>query len=187
MKKGYIGALGDDFPALFPILLGLLLFFGSITLTYQVYELRSKQINAMRANVMLSRAVRTQRQFTGNYWNDYACPLLQSSRSNYGVHTAMILNRTHYDTYDKQAGSYSLDNDFVTFEDTNTIAICTENSLPPAGPGHGTPADWKNDVPHGEATESVNYVSMEYPVVVEVNTAGGKQFLTAELILVTWQ
>ncbi|MCD4740330.1 hypothetical protein K8R43_04010 [archaeon] len=180
MKKGYIGPIGDDFPAMFPILLGLMLFFGAVTVTYNVYEAKNSRVNAMRANIMISRAIRERKHMDHDYWKDYACPLLKTSRSNYGIHAAMRIDRTNYTTYDTSTPNYVFESKNFSFDpsDATTEAVCYE--------GGTTFDDWGKYVPVQEFMDGRDFVSMKYPIVVDVDDGGTKRALTAELEVITW-
>ncbi|GEM_PF-4550994 len=89
-KKGYIGPLGDDFPSIFPIALGLMIFFSTIYVAYSAYQSKEDYVQTMRANIMISRAVRYQIYFDEDYW-DFACDLASALKTNYAVHLAMWL------------------------------------------------------------------------------------------------
>jgi hypothetical protein len=96
MKRGFIGPLGDDFPAIFPIALGLMFFFASISVAYDSYYYKDTQSTLLRANVMISRSVRQQGVMTESYWRDFACPLITEIQANYGTHAALMITRPRY-------------------------------------------------------------------------------------------
>ena len=187
MKKGYIGPLGDDFPALFPIILGLVLFFGAVSLTYQIYEMKNAQVNSMRANIMLSRGIRERKHMDWDYWDNYACPLLKTTKVNYGVQAAMRIDISNYTDYDPPG--YDFETQPFYFDNPNKNsepAVCFE----------GGPliefSEWEANVPTAEDTLGRNFVSMTYPVIVNIYDKDDeadeakKQSLTAELTVVTW-
>ncbi len=87
-KRGYIGPLGDDFPSIFPLMLGLIIFFSTLSLAYTAYQAKNDTVQTMRANLMISRAVRYQIYFDEDYWS-YACQLALALRGNYQTHLAM--------------------------------------------------------------------------------------------------
>lgn len=85
--RGYLGPLGDDFPAIFPIAMGLLLFFSAITLTYDYYNEKHNAALLLEANTALSKAVRAQLVFDQEHWdsNNGVCSLIDKTKANYGV------------------------------------------------------------------------------------------------------
>jgi hypothetical protein len=90
-RRGFIGPLGDDFPAIFPIAMGLMFFFGAISLTYLNYTDKRDTATLMRANLAMSKGVRAQITFDADYWKDVACPLFERAKANYGVRAKMRL------------------------------------------------------------------------------------------------
>lgn len=83
-EKGYLGPIGDDFPAIFPIAFGLIFFFGSIAVTYDIYTQKKDLGQSMRANLLLSRGVRRETVMNQEYWGE-ACEFFQNTKPNYGV------------------------------------------------------------------------------------------------------
>ena len=92
MKKGYIGAIGDDFPAIFPIAMGLMIFFGSIVTTYDIYNAKQTIATNMRANILISKSITATRNFEDGDFAE-ACMVLEDSKINYGVKAFMELNK----------------------------------------------------------------------------------------------
>ncbi len=91
MRRGYIGPIGDDFPSIFPLLFGLLIFFSSLFMAYSAYQAKDNTVQAMKANIMISRAVRYQVVFDGDYWRQ-ACQLAMAMRGDYKTHVAMWIS-----------------------------------------------------------------------------------------------
>ena len=54
MRKGYIGAIGDDLPAIFPLLMRLVLFFSAFKLSYDDYIIKNEQIRLFRASMEIA-------------------------------------------------------------------------------------------------------------------------------------
>ena len=118
--KGYLGPLGDDFPAIFPISMGLLLFFSAITLTYNYYNLKHDSALLMEANTALAKAARSQLVFDSEYW-DKTCSLVDKTKANYGVRAKLELLRFEDGVFDPLGGigSDSIENPCVDYLDEN--------------------------------------------------------------------
>jgi hypothetical protein len=89
-RKGYLGPIGDDFSSLFPIMFGLLIFFSALTMTYDTYQVKKDWSEVMRANLVISRAVRSQVVFNEDIFKD-GCQKLVGIKSGYGVKAGMEL------------------------------------------------------------------------------------------------
>ena len=87
-SHGYIGPMGDDFPSIFPLLLGLVVFFSALYTAYATYQTKNDIVQTMRANILISRAIRYQVVFDEDYWKS-ACNLALGLRGDYQVHLAM--------------------------------------------------------------------------------------------------
>ncbi|MCD6414625.1 MAG: hypothetical protein J7L23_03275 [Candidatus Diapherotrites archaeon] len=171
MRKGYIGPLGDDFPALLPIALGLLMFFSAISLAYAIHDAKSTTVNLMRANVMISRSIREDVHFTREYWTGEACSKMNNTAVNYGVKVAMRIVMSNY-TYYSTTGSSSIEIPSNKTEDSVMLVNSSGGSRAVCPLG----AQWEDYVP-------ASGLAMSYPVVVDSQG----QILPATLVVVTWQ
>lgn len=97
MRRGYIGPIGDDFPSIFPIMIGLLLFFSSIFITYQNYELKAATAKVMKANLAIGKIVRSETFFDSDKFTE-KCELLERAKVNYAVSARMQLIVDREDT-----------------------------------------------------------------------------------------
>lgn len=165
MDKAYLGPLGDDFPAIFPIALGLMFFFGAITLTYQNYNTKHEITTLMRANLAISKAVRTQLEFDPDFWEYSACPVLQHTKANYGVMAKMGIIEIY-----EENGALKTNPEYTGYEleDYNEI-------IEPCG-------DLRE---RGETipTQHDLVVVMYYPVLVEEEGA----YKPVTLVIMTWK
>ncbi len=174
-KRGYIGPLGDDFPSLFPLLLGLLVFFSSLAMAYMVYDAKDSNVKAMRANVMISRSVRYQLTFDEDYWK-YACSIAMGMRTNYDTHLAMWME------YLDDKGQIHI----VSFEGYRNLALCP---LPDSDEGVDF---WGAYVQNpylvvSDKTKGRYSITMTYPVIWVNDTGPQKLYVPARLVVVTWK
>lgn len=153
--------MGDDFPAIFPLALALMFFFGAIMLTYQNYNFKKDTVTLMRANLALARAVRSQLDFDQQFWEDDggACDTLDKTKANYGVMAQMrLIEIKDGEMEDVKAGGYR-------FEPCGDTKDMTGKDIP-------SPDEF--------------VVSMTYPVVVTYPQAGINQTLPRTLVITTW-
>ena len=173
MIKGYLGPLGDDFPAIFPIALGLMFFFGAITITYQNYDMKQEMTTLMRANLALSKAVRTQLEFDPEFW-ETACNVLEDTKANYGVMAKMGIIEVKY----VEDGKYKTNPEYEGYELEEYIYY-DDNGYPktiePCGDlmEKGKPIPKENDF----------VVVMYYPVIIK--ESGVNKPVT--LVIMTWK
>ncbi|MCK4327710.1 MAG: hypothetical protein KAW41_04505 [Candidatus Diapherotrites archaeon] len=163
--RGYIGPLGDDFPAIFPIAMGLLLFFSAITLTYDYYNTKHDAALLLEANTALAKAARAQLVFTQDYWDEEGgvCDLIDKTKANYGVRAKAELLQferlgpTKYDfnKIRKIDGKTLGDNPCVDYED-----------------------DDRNPLPY----EGDFFISLTYPILLK--SGNGQEIAT--LVVTTW-
>jgi hypothetical protein len=179
MKKAYIGAIGDDFPALFPLILGLMLFFASVSLAYNTYNEKRDLAVSMRANVMLARAVRQRTLMGEEYWDSYACPVMEKMRANYGVGAAMKVFRQNYTTYDLTPGAFSDPNLTVEPIVFQPGAVPSVNATCPEG-------DWEKIVPTRETAYRKSLIIMVYPVLINETKSGETFSRPGGLMVATW-
>ena len=114
-SKGYLGPLGDDFPAIFPIAMGLMFFFASITLTYDYYTSKQDIATLMKANVALAKAARSQIVFDDEHW-DSVCRITDKTKANYGVRARIWLKEF-------DAENYEFSEDYEIGEDNPCVDI----------------------------------------------------------------
>ena len=193
--RGFIGPLGDDFPAIFPIALGLMFFFGAIAITYDVYNYKSTQANLIRANIMISRSVRAQTLMSPDYWEFQACPLITEIQANYGVSSAMMLERAYYFNEellgeDDPDTSLSLDRPFF-MDGSDRPALCPESD---------DYDDWVEEAKIPLDDPNRRILSLSYPVLVNMEWDGTKyvgcvpeegvrkcEQKTVNLVIYTWE
>ncbi len=156
-SRGYIGPLGDDFPSIFPLMLGLLVFFSSLYIAYTTYQSKNDTVQCMRANILISRAVRYQVVFDKEYWKK-ACNLGLSLRGDYQVHLAMWIEHQGKQGW-KIEGVCPLDEEFW------------EDSSDPGSLLYQT-----------KGTRAM--VTMTYPVIWRSNEGIN---VPARLVVVTWR
>jgi hypothetical protein len=70
LKKGYIGAIGDDLPAIFPLLMGLVLFFSAFNLTYDDYNLKNTELRIFRASIEIASVLEGDGGVTANSFDE---------------------------------------------------------------------------------------------------------------------
>ena len=161
-RRGYIGPIGDDFPSIFPLLLGLLIFFSALYVAYLSYQSKNDAVQCMRANLMMSRAVRYQVYFDDRYW-DYACHLGLALRGNYRVNLIMWIEY-------KDSGKWVL------------AGLCPSRDSDFWNP-FGPPEDTKAlQVIISKITMNKQSATMTYPVLWKSGV--NKQ---ARLVVVTWR
>ncbi len=121
--RGYLGPLGDDFPAIFPISMGLLLFFSAITMTYNYYNMKHDTAMLMEANTALGKAARAQLVFDSAYW-ERVCDTIDKTKANYGVRAKIELLRFDGREFEKvrRIGS-PIDNPCVDYEDDKGVPL----------------------------------------------------------------
>ena len=167
MKRGYLGPLGDDFPAIFPVAFGLMLFFGAITLTFDLYTYKQDTVAIMRANLALSKAVRYQLIFDDEYFfglrgRGGACDLLERTKSNYGVQAKMELKEFKFvrnkpqETLVKFAGKK---------------AEC---------------GDLRDDSRQPLPYEGTFSIAMVYPVAIHIGKGENRETEMRSLVITTW-
>ena len=122
-SRGYLGPLGDDFPAIFPIAMGLMLFFSSITLTYDYYTTKQGTATLMEANVALAKAARSQIVFDDAHW-DRVCVITDRTKANYGVRARVWIK-----VFD--SASFEFEDDYDIGEDEGNPCVDVE------GPSEG--------------------------------------------------
>jgi len=144
-RRGYIGPLGDDFPAIFPIAMGLMVFFSAITLTYDYYNTKRDIALLMEANVALAKSARAQIVFDSDYW-DSICDGVDKLKANYGVRANLELIELDGQDFSRirKIGTDTLDNPCVDATDE------AGNELP-------YPGDF--------------FISLTYPVLVKTSDA----------------
>ena len=140
-RRGYLGPLGDDFPAIFPIALGLMFFFSAITLTYDYYNVKRDSALLIEANVALAKAARSQLLFDEDHWEG-VCDLVDKTKANYGVRAKVELLEFEDFEFDEMNFD-STDNPCVDFEDEE-----------------GKPLPYEGDF----------FMSLTYPVLAPDNT-----------------
>lgn len=156
--KGYLGPLGDDFPAIFPIAMGLLFFFSAITLTYNYYNEKHDTAILMEANTALGKAARTQLVFDETYWTQI-CDTVDKTKANYGVRAKLELLEFDGKRFNK------VPNSIIPKKDNPCVDV-TDDSNPP------------QDLPYpGDF-----FISLTYPVLIESGTGND----VATLRVTTW-
>ncbi|MBN3037612.1 MAG: hypothetical protein JW834_04145 [Candidatus Diapherotrites archaeon] len=164
--RGYLGPLGDDFPSIFPIAMGLMFFFSAVTVTYMDYTVKQDAVTLMRANLALSRAVRSQITFTEEHFfgerSGFAgvCDLLDKTKANYGVRAKMELRHQYNDG--------SAFRDIVYRFPSRKAAQCGDLE-----DEEGTPLPY----------ERTSAVTMTYPIVVEEDG----ETVPRSLVITTWK
>ena len=164
-SRGYLGPLGDDFPAIFPIAMGLLFFFSAITLTYDYYNTKHDAAILIQANTALAKAARSQLVFTQKYWDDDSgvCDLIDKTKANYGVRAKAELvvfekkgpNRFEMEKLRRIDGDSLDDNPCVDYEDVD-----------------GNPLPYDGDF----------FISLTYPILIQ----SGNGHEIATLVVTTW-
>ncbi len=195
MRKGFIGPLGDDFPAIFPIALGLMFFFASISIAYDNYNYKADQATLIRANIMISRSARQQSVMTEKYWTSHACPLIEEIQTNYGVHSAMMVARPHYEQEATLSGDViGHPSEESPFEFLGTIgakyALC-----PIPNNKNDDFEDWAEDFGVDFNNPQRPVLTLVYPIVTEVKWDGSEyvscagaecEVKPALLVVYTW-
>jgi len=167
MKRGYLGPLGDDFPAIFPVAFGLMLFFAAITLTFNLYNYKQDTVALMRSNIALSKAVRSQlifdeELFFGERGRDGACDLFDRAKVNYGVQAKMELK------------VFTFNRDKIT-ERVDRLG----SKLAECG-------DLEDDSGVDLPYDGDFSVAMVYPVAVHVGDGDRKETQMRSLVITTW-
>ncbi len=57
LNKGFIGPIGDDLPSLIPLLVGLVMFFSTFTLTFNSFDDRNQEFDNDVAVMRISRTI----------------------------------------------------------------------------------------------------------------------------------
>ncbi len=159
-EKGYLGPIGDDFPAIFPIAFGLIFFFGSIAVTYDTYTQKKDLGQSMRANLLLSRGVRRETIVNEEYWSE-ACGFFQGTKANYGVGGYMVVRTEENEVMDLDG----------------TGLFCYEEANGVSGPDEINPSTQRGK----------RVTLMTYPVAVEIGGQTEKQTRLRTLEVVTWK
>lgn len=164
-EKGYLGAIGDDFPSIFPIAFGLIFFFGSITITYNNYNQKRDIGQTMRANLLLSKGARRETLVTEEAWGE-ACQFFKSTKANYGVGGYMMIE-------DEEGKVYEFGGE--------TEPFCTDIE------GEGVPPDEPDDDAVQAAQEGKKVALMKYPIAVKEEEDGEEVAKIKGLRVVTWK
>jgi len=173
-KRGYLGPIGDDFPSIFPVALGLIFFFGAITLTYNDYHYKQEITNLMRSNLALSKAVRTQLHFTEDYWGDIgdtgtACNLLGRTKANYAVQARMCIKDIHLKPGTDDVILGAEEDEFAPFES-------------------GRFAKWCGDTDDDTINNREIFVTMYYPITMaKKNLRASNTVAPRTLVIETWK
>ncbi|MFC2174409.1 hypothetical protein ACFLQ2_00880 [archaeon] len=168
-SRGYLGPLGDDFPAIFPIALGLMLFFSAITLTYDYYTEKRNAALLIEANVALAKAARSQLVFSKEYWGDDTsgmCALVDRTKANYGVRAKLELKK-----HDPGVP-------VETIEFIPRLTSSPFNDRLYENPCVDTEDEYGDSIPY----ETDFFISLVYPVLIEAET--GNELAT--LVVTTW-
>ncbi|MCR4335362.1 MAG: hypothetical protein NUV57_02385 [archaeon] len=65
LNKGFIGPIGDDLPSLIPLLVGLVLFFSTFTLTFNSFDTRNTEFNDDIMVMRISRVLQSNSYIYG--------------------------------------------------------------------------------------------------------------------------
>src|SRR3989344_2490778 len=59
LARGFIGPIGDDLPSLIPLLVGLVIFFSTFTLTFSTFDERNTEFNDDVSVMRISRVMQS--------------------------------------------------------------------------------------------------------------------------------
>lgn len=107
--KGFIGAIGDDLPALIPIIIGILIFFSVFTNTLIVYDQKNVEIRQQIELSSISRTVKTDSLILSFNEFERNCNMSKLKRSNYNYMIGIYPNYK----FDVAGGTQDIIDDFI--------------------------------------------------------------------------
>ena len=127
LDKGFIGPIGDDLPSLIPLLIGLVMFFSTFTLTFNSFDERNQEFDNDLEVMRLSRTLQAN-SYIYSYDNfEQLCNQIGVVKLNYvaGLTDQAILQNT-----EAFKGSI-FDIQFVQGETGAVFACASDKSISP--------------------------------------------------------
>lgn len=115
-KKGFIGAIGDDLPALIPIIIAILIFLAAFTNTIFTYDQKNFEIRKQIELSSISRTIKSDSLILDYEQFEENCNLARIRRSNYnymvGIYESSKLDLE---------GTQEIINDFIYASQNNEL------------------------------------------------------------------
>lgn len=108
-KKGFIGAIGDDLPALIPIIIAILIFLTVFTNTLVTYDQKNFELRKQIELSSISRTIKSDSLILDFEQFEDNCRLSRLKRSNYNYMVGIYENSKLDD-----GGTQDIINDFIS-------------------------------------------------------------------------
>ena len=124
LGKGFIGPIGDDIPSIIPLLIGLVIFFSTFSLTFNIYNQRNADFKADLSTLRVARVLQFNGYIvSGQEFSNLCLSLSETSIRFVAGLTDVVTNPAHWDdpTNPTKPGSinpYALE--FISYDDAGT-------------------------------------------------------------------
>ncbi|MEK6958018.1 MAG: hypothetical protein AABW99_03510 [archaeon] len=176
LAKGFIGPIGDDLPSLIPLLVGLVMFFSTFSVTFNAFDARNAEFDHDIALMRISRVLQSN-SYIFSYRNFEAlCSQVGVSNLNF---VGAISNGETTPGSGDASGAAEIKNIFDIGFFTNgegQTFYCTNVT------GVDSPKKFSDIITLKEAAD-LQFVSRIYPIVVEDN----KVVKPMHLYVVAWK
>ncbi len=153
-EKGFIGPIGDDIPSLIPLLVGLVIFFSTFTVTFNAFEEKNAVFDYDLSVMNIARVLQSNSYVTGYEEFEQHCREIGVVNINY---VALITS----DWSSGSMGSAGTVFDLSVFEDSlGDKFVCSNNK-------DATSDEFVSDFIDVEEAGERMVVSRIFPIVVE--------------------
>ena len=170
LEKGFIGPIGDDLPSLIPVLLGLVIFFSTFTITFNAFDQRNTEFKTDIALMRIARVLQSNSYIYSHDKFNELCNEIGTVKLRY---VAMITSDA---VEGKKVGNIF---DIEAFRDSGNLEYICSNTSPPSV---HTPAAISDYITVQQAS-GTKLVSRLYPIVAEDD----KVVKPLHLVVVAWQ
>ncbi|NYZ75351.1 hypothetical protein H0O03_03775 [Candidatus Micrarchaeota archaeon] len=177
-KRGFIGPLGDDIPSIFPIVLGIVIFMGTIVYANGAYNARNADLHLRKTALELSYMATEKGTLSTQDFRDLCDKSFKPYASHAGTNFAIVFKRhcSKIDLFNK--------NPFYSNYSGNA-GLCTNaafkspliNSTPSMTPDVGTAI----------ADEVKDAVVLNYPIAVNCPEENSATLGLGVINVIVWQ
>ncbi len=177
LAKGFIGPIGDDLPSLIPLLVGLVIFFSTFSVTFNAFDARNAEFDHDIALMRISRVLQSN-SYIFSYQNFAAlCSQVGVSPLNFvGAISSDETMPNSTDASDVGEAKNIFDTGFFTNGEGQTFYCTNVTGVDPP------PKKFSDIITLKEAAD-LQFVSRIYPIVVEDN----KVVKPMHLYVVAWK
>ncbi|MEW5955009.1 MAG: hypothetical protein AB1626_00540 [Candidatus Micrarchaeota archaeon] len=178
-KKGFIGPLGDDIPSIFPIVLGIIVFIGTIMYANAAFNARNEDLHLRKTALSLAYMATEKGALSVQDFQGLCDKSFKPYATHAGTNFAVVLKR-HCDKID-----LFNKNPFYSSYGTDNKGLCTNVAFKNTALNR-TP-QMSDDVRSGMRDEVKDAVVLNYPLAVACPEENSATFGLGVMNVIVWR